>query len=326
MTLFNKVADAERAHLQRQILGINTLREITQTFERDVVKSLEKGISDPIFNLLQGTKQSFGDILKVFTTGIDRAIANAIGSGVLSFIGGGAKGGIGGIFDSIKNAFTGHSDTSTAINSASHRSELKMDAMNTLLAKIAACSCMTAGNTNALASNIGRGGRGPLTLEGTITPASVGALGKIGAIAGAVGSLASLGLGFSGGGASSGGGVPANAGISYGGGGVEGNASGGYVRPYAGGGEVSIGAQPGEFVVRKAVASQNTDFLREFNVHGNAKAASGGGGSVFLIKANDAKSFSDMLATPSGRAQIEMAVMRAIAGNGSLRQVIKNFT
>lgn len=102
--------------------------------------------------------------------------------------------------------------------------------------------------------------------------------------------------------------------------------SGGVVPPaipkFEAGGEVPIMAQPGEFVVRKSVAQNNMDLLQDLNA---GSRRSRGATNVFLIKANDAASFDDMLASPSAQARIEVNVIRAIMANGQIRDVIKSY-
>ena len=99
--------------------------------------------------------------------------------------------------------------------------------------------------------------------------------------------------------------------------------SGGRVPAFATGGEVPITAQPGEFVMRKSVSQGNKELLQELNATGRVKGASGG--NVFLIKANDAQSFAQMLSSPASQAQLEVEVIKAIMRNGNVRNVIKNF-
>lgn len=99
--------------------------------------------------------------------------------------------------------------------------------------------------------------------------------------------------------------------------------SGGWVgaKRYASGGEVPAFVQPGEFVVRRGAAAENKDVLEGMHRGEKVKGAQ----NVFMIKANDANSFSQMLANPASRAQLEIQIIKAIAGNGTVRQVIKDF-
>jgi len=139
-----------------------------------------------------------------------------------------------------------------------------------------------------------------------------GWVGALGAITGGISGLA--GLKFP-----SFGGLPASAGVTFGPNSFA--HTGGAVR-FQTGGEVPAVLHQGEFVVRRSVAQDNKEALKEMNAGGKKIR---GTQNVFMIKANDASSFADMLSTPSARAQLEIQVIRAIMANGQIRQIIKDF-
>lgn len=129
-----------------------------------------------------------------------------------------------------------------------------------------------------------------------------------------MGAAASLGAGFAGGagGGGGGGGLPSGAGITM------------AVPPaMQHGGEVPIMAHRGEFVVNARAAQANKGILEEINSGDMNRVR--GTQNVFLIRANDAQSFANMLSTPSARHQIEIAVIRAVTLNQTIRPVLKEF-
>lgn len=305
--------EAESA-LRRTELGLKNANEIAKDFAHSIADAFEQLASDPVFKFLQGEKQTATDIIKGFQTNINKAISEAIGSAFKNALFNG--GGLSGFFQNFANYFTGKNSAA----SVARQTNETLDNLIKVQERMLDCVCRTAENTNQIAQQgVGLSG---LRLEGTITPSKTSALSKIGAIAGGIASIASLGSGGFGGA-----GLPTGAGVSYGPGAVPVGHTGGrigknYVRPYSTGGEVPITAQAGEFIVRRSVADQNKDFLKEFNMTGNAKSK---GGNVFLIKANDAASFQQMLSSPSAQAQMEINIIRAIANNGTIRKVIKDF-
>lgn len=287
-------------------LGLRRHQQIFNDFRRDIVSGARGQTGDTLFKLFEGEKQSGAEVLQGFRTAIHRAVADAISSSLFTSLAGILPSG------GLKDFFLGKNATTKAVEDV----EKKMDDLNRTAELMRNCICRTAENTGFMAANVGRGGGG--MLEGTITPPGVPWYQKVGAIADLVGSVASLGSAV--------GGIGGAPGSIEGGGYVPSTMhKGGFVRAYGGGGEVPITAQAGEFVVRKSVAQRNKDMLKELNMNGEARRSPGGGGNVFLIKANDAASFDDMLSTPSGRERIQAQVIRSIMMNGDLRKTIKSF-
>lgn len=310
----------EMQDLQLSMLGLQNQAKNYQKFQRDIVGSLQGGVSSTINNFLDGNKQSPADILKNFTSGINKSISDAIASALMTSL---AGGGIKGFFDSFKNAITGKNSTTTAVQLAAKNQETQNNQMMNLLSAIRTCVCDTAASAAAIAAH-GMGG----PQSGTIEFPKPSVLSKIGAISGAIGTLAMLGAagagGGGGGGGAAAGGVGAGGSIEFAPGSLGPSTmhSGGFVGAFATGGEVPALVQPGEFVMRRSVSMANRQTLQEMNA---GKRTSGGGGNVFMIKTNDAKSFSDSLTTPAAQAQLEIQIMKRIMNNGDLRRIIREF-
>lgn len=315
-TLFKKRSELLKEEQQYAELGLKRQFEIIKQFKMQLVDAFRGGLSDPIAKVLSGEKQGPMDVLKGFQTGIAHAIANAISETITSKLFG-PSGPLGNLFSFLKPKTT--DPTTVAVNKVSDDVRL----MHQTLKNATDCICRTAENTAAMAAN-----RSVARYEGTITPPKASTLSKIGAISNLVGAVAGAGALTGAGGAPAPGGVNnpsgnfanitmANGPLMH---------AGGFVRAYSSGGEIPITAQGGEFVVRKSVAMANKDFLTDFNMHGDSKRSKkGSGGNVFIIKANDAASFDQMLSTPSGRQQIETQVIRAIMENGNVRKIIRDF-
>lgn len=307
--------------LHRTEMGLRTNVEIAKDLQRALLDAFAAGVSEPLFKLFQGEKQTSRDVLKGFQTGANRALADAIGQALKTQLFGGG----GNFFENLKNGFTG--DNTPAIKATRDNTRVMKDEMERLHAAIVSmkeCVCRTAENTGNMAANMGGGPR-----EGMIHFPGASWSQKAGAISNLVGSVALVagaGASAAGGGASGGYNNPTgnNANITSNVGAPM--HTGGMVRAFGTGGEVPITAQAGEFVVRRNVAQMNKDFLTDFNMHGDTKRTKNGGGNVFLIKANDASSFAEMMATPAGRNQIEISVIRAIMGNNNIRRVVRDFT
>lgn len=300
-------------------LGLKNQRQIFNDFRKDLVSGFRGSTGETLFNLFEGNSQSGGDILKSFRSGISRALSDAISQSLFSSVLGG--GGFGGFFDNFKNILSGKDKGADAAAKTAKNTE----DMKSILQRAKECICRTAENTAAMAGM----SKGPTSYEGTITSPGANWAQKAGSITSLVGAVASLGAGAAvgaGGGGSVGYNNPSGnfANITNGTGPLM--HSGGFVRAYSSGGEVPVTAQAGEFIMRKSVAQNNKEFLKEMNLNGSTKKNPMGGGNVFLIKANDAASFSDLLSTPSGRASIESQVIRAIMGNGNMRQIIREYT
>ena len=306
-TTFKRVFDERKKllleNLRLEELGLKRMEQIRKDFQKDIVQSFRGGTSDTIFNFLQGERQSGADVMKSFTTGINRAIAEAFSQSLFTTFASG-----GNFFQNFKSILTGRTPQVVAAETTAKATEnisRKNDEMLAVLRQIAECTCSTAQRMG--------------TMTATITPPKKSTLDKIGSVANLVGSVASLGgmLGAGGGG----GGVqqpPAD--IIYNPGKTL--HRGGWVPSFPSGGEVGINAQPGEFVVRKAVAQDNKDFLKELN---SGARPVRGTTNVFMIKANDAQSFSQMLSSPSSQAELEIQLIRRIMQNGEIRSILKNF-
>lgn len=297
-------------------LGLKNQRMIYNDFRKNLVGGTQGATSETLFNLFEGNQFSGADTLKNFRSAISRALSEAISQSLFTAVLGG--GGFSGFFDNLKGVLTGRDKAAEAAQKTAKNTE----DMRTILAQAKECICRTAENTAAMANGMNRG---TPAMEGTITLPGKNWADKAGSITNLVGVVASLGR-SGGAGSGGGGGLPSNAGISMGSGAYQTHHTGGFVRAYSSGGEVPITAQAGEFVVRKSVAQNNKEFLKDMNLTGVAKRNPGGGGNVFIIRANDAASFSDMLASPSSRSQMETQVVRAIMGNGNIRRVIRDNT
>lgn len=338
--LLRKKQEMEREDLRLTELGLKRQAQIYKDFVKETVGAFKGGTADTLFNFLQGERQTAGDVLRNFTTGINRAISNALSESLFTSIAGG--GGMGGFFQNFTNALTGKKPELAE----AQKTNARLAEMSDLERRMADCICSAAETlrhieacTCATAEAIG----GRIPTSATVQMPGASTAQKIASIAGLVGSVAGLGgmvSGGFGGGGSTGpgpmfppdgginpGGVPPSAGP--GGGGPSFNYqpgpilhSGGFIHKFPSGGEVPIMAQPGEFVVRRTAASENKDLLKSIN---SGSRQSRSAQNVYFINANDAKSFSDMLSSPSARAQLEMQITRAIMANGQLRDTIKNF-
>lgn len=352
LKLFDQQAAAEMQALKMAELSLKNYQQIGKDFKRDIVGAFRSGVSDPIFDLLQGKKMNLQDLIEPLRSGINRAISNAIGEMFVTkaFSKGSPFSGIGKMFGFGKDKMD---PTAKAVEEASKKQDNKLNELIRTMEQVARCACntaassgITASGVGVLANNVGRMGgySGISGITATLAGGGGGGiLSKIGSIAGAVSTLGSFvsgsssflssmgggggGLSGLGGGVGGGTGLPSGAGFSGGGFGslpVESRHSGGWVkgRRFASGGEVPAFVQPGEFVVRRGAAQENKDALEAMH---QGKPVKGTGGHVFLIKANDAQSFVQHLATPAARAQLEIQVIKAIMGNGTAREVIKNY-
>ena len=295
--------EAEREMFRLEKLGLERHRQILEGFNRDVIAAMRGGTSDAIFGALEGQGVDAKNIIKSISSDINRATADALSKALFTSLAGG--GGEGGFMDLFKNNLMGKDGTASEVKRSNDKLEIN-NRNNTdmigILKRIAECTCAAVSQS----STIGR------SMTATVTPPGSSTLSKIGAVAGLVGSFGALGgLGGSSGPILT---IPGE---------VPRGHSGGFVGSFASGGEVPIMAQPGEFVVRRAIAQDNKDVLQDINT-GSKKVK--GTTNVFLIKANDAQSFADMLSSPSARAMIEMSLIRSIMTNGQVRQTIKNFT
>ena len=336
--LIDKAGKAELDALRRAELGIRSIKQIHKEFARDIVSSFEHLASDPLFKMLQGERQSFQDIFKGFTTSINRAFSDLIGKSFVASIFGG-----GNFFDIIKENFetlkgtlSGKNATVTATEKVAKTAsdiDTKIEELKNLMARAQACMCRTADNTAFIGNNLGRaGGMSGITgITAEITGGGGGGgwLSSIGKIAGAVSSIGSL---FSGGvniggsasaavsqGLSA---IPTASQLEAAGAFFKTSHAGGPAR-FQMGGEVPAFLHPNEYVVKASAAMANKDLLRDIN-EGDTKR-SRKANNVFLIKTNDAQSFSDMLGSPSSQAKLEIEIMRAIMRNGDIRRIIRDF-
>lgn len=294
---------AETEAFRLSELGLKSHNQIAADFKRNLVGNAFQGSTQSVLEkTLSGEHQTAGDAAKTFQQGIARAISEALSQSIFTTMFQG-----GNFFDNLKNLFTGNSPQVQAAKRAASASEAllkKDDEILGVLRQIAECTCSTARSVS--------GG-----FSATIEPPKTSGLAKAKAITDLIGSAAgAAGMfsGFGGGGGQTGGGNPN----------LDLLPSGYSVEPtFPSGGEVPIMAQPGEIVMRRSVAQQNKEMLLGMNA--GMKPSRGGGGSVFIIKANDAASFTDMLSSPSSRAALEIQIMRAIMANGNLRDVMRRF-
>lgn len=343
LAAFDKMASAQKEQLRMAELGLKTYQQIGKDFQKDVVGAFRSGVSDPIYDLLQGKKLNLQDMIEPLRSGINKAISTAIGDMFVTkaFGTGSPFSGLGKFFGLGNGAKA--DPAAKAVDEASKKQDAKMNEMIRTMEQVARCACNTAASSGitatgvgVLANNIGRFGgySGISGITATLTGGGGGGLlsaiggiaGGLSGLGGLVGGLGSLG-GMMGGVAGAAGALPSGAGFSGGGfGSLPGESmhSGGWINPrrYASGGEVPAFVQPGEFVVRRGVAQENKDTLEAMH---QGKPVKGTGGHVFLIKANDAQSFVEHLSTPAARAQLEIQVIKAIMGNGTAREVIKNY-
>lgn len=303
--------EAEREAFRLAEIGLKNQAQIFRDFKRDIVDAFRGGTGDTIFKLLQGEKQTAGDIIKGFQTSINRAVADAVSQSLFTTLFQG-----GGFMKNFVDAITGRKKKDPQIEETNKRLE-KIESIN---ARIADCACFTAQEIG----NLGRSIPSSINYEAP----KVSGIQKAQAILNLTGALAGAGaLGAASGGAA---GVPNSMAAGpqlnidpslY----MPRGHSGGMFgrRSFASGGEVPAALMEGEFVVRRPAAQRNKEVLKAMN--GGAEAVPGGGGNVFLIRTNDAQSFSQALSTPSARQAIEIQVIRAIMENGGVRSVIKNF-
>ena len=293
-TTFKRVFDERRKLLLQEhdlaLLGLKTQAAIAGDFRKGLVGGAQGATSNAIESVLKGEPMSPAEMLKGFQGAFAHTMADAISQSLFTSLAGG-----GGFLTSMKNILTGRTPAVIAAEKGANAAEKTLDLNNQMLAvlnQIAECACSTARSITGA----------------TYVPPKQGTAGKISAASGAIGgaAMALLGIpGLGGGGAAP---VP-SLGVDL-------------MPKRASGGEIPFMGMPGEFVVRRAAAMENKELLQDINSGRGTKSK---GGNVFLIKANDAQSFVDMLGSPASRSQIEVQLIRAIMNNGSVRSVIKEF-
>lgn len=333
--LLDKKQQLERENLRLTELNLKRQETIYKDFTKNVSTALQSGLSESIFQALEGNKQDLQTIIKHFTTPINRAISDAISQSFFSAVLGGQGLSFKGFADNFKNILSGKSATTTAIETSANRSEIKMDTINKTLMVIQQCICQTAANTAALLGKSGSGGGVNIPTGGGGSKNSwLGPLLSIAgmaagfAIGGPPGAMVGGSVGGAAGGAFGGGGdLPAGAGITgnspFGGFSPSIGHSGGFVGAFATGGEVPALVQPGEFIVNRSASARNRDLLQDVNSGSSKKVR--GTTNVFMIRANDAASFVAHLSTPDAQRQMESNLMKVIMNNGDIRKVIQNF-
>lgn len=286
-------------------MGLKSHMQIARDFQKNLVGGALEGSTQSVLEkTLSGQHQTGSDVMKTFQAGFAKAISEAISQSLWTSLMGG-----GNFLDNLKNIFTGRTPAVLAAERGAKASEdisKKNDEMLAVLRQIAECTCSTA-------KSLGGG------ITGTITPPKTSGLQKAASIFGLIGSLG--GLGNIGAGTPSGGSAPEPS-LTIDPSVYTPHSSGGWIHSFPSGGEVPITAQPGEFVVRRSAAQQNKDLLRDINNGGKPVS---GTQNVFVINANDASSFAAMLKSPSSQSEIEIAVIRAVMSNGSLRSILKNY-
>lgn len=284
-------------------LGLKSVAQIRSEFFRNAVSGSRSQTGDVIFKTLQGERQSAGDILKGFQEVFNRGTADFLSEMLFTKL------------------FAQKADpTVVAIKEGNSKRQEIAD----ILKNVQNCVCnlvKSAGQGTAIG-----GFTATLTNPKASFADKLGAVAKLGSSLGGLGGLFGLGAADAGrAGVNLGQDIGRNAALN-----VDYQSifqkrnehSGGFVSAFPSGGEVPIMAQPGEFVVRRAAAQENRDALAEIN-SGSRRVR--GTQNVFLIKANDAQSFTDMLSSPSSRAMIEIAIIDAIRKNGNVRNAIKQF-
>ena len=319
---------AEMEAFRLHSMGLKQQAEIDSQFKKQVVGGTQQTSSNVLQNFLNGEKQTGMDIVNAFRANFNKAVSDAFTESLF------AGKGFGGFFKNLTDMFTGKKpEVELAEKSNARLAEISdfnermadciCSAAETLK-RIEECTCSTAqqiGGAIPTSVNFSPGKESTWSKLATIT-------GAIGSIAGGIGGLGGLG------------GVPTpvNPGtmppagmapmagpefmpsISMPGGAI--GHSGMEVPKFPSGGEVPIMAQPGEFIVRKSAAQDNKDLLKSMN---SGARQSKGAQNIYFINANDAKSFSDMLSSPSAQQTMEMQITRAIMNNGSLRDAIRSF-
>ena len=310
---YKRVFDERRKLLleaqRMEELGLKRIFEIRRELNRELIRGIQSGVSDPLFKLLQGEQQTFGDVLKGFQSSINRAVANAVGEAVVTTMFSG-----GGFLENLMGVFKGRNATTVQLEEVNRN----LKTSEALERRIADCICYAADNIASMAAK-GQSGTFEVTgPEATFAQKAAGVAGLVGAVAGAGAFFSPV----------PGAGMPIPQpppDIRMPPGGFPRSHSGGYRRfvgAFASGGEVPIMAQPGEFIVRRSAAAENKDLLKDIN---SGSKGVRGAQNVFLIKANDAQSFAQMLASPSAQSQIEVQVIRSIMRNGQVRSVMKDF-
>ena len=309
-------------------VGLKRQSQIMKDFRKDVIEGFRKDTGDTLFNFLEGKKQGFGDILKSFRSTANRAVSEAFTQSLFTSMSG--KGGKGGFMENFMNTLTGKKED-TQLKEISQSNARIADTSKTLLGlteRIANCVCASAEALGAIKSTIPTSatltGGGPNIWQKLAT-----VTGAISTIAGGVGSLGSA-AGVANPGLQPSAGMAPREGMMTA---PQSNAnlfidttprghSGMEIPMFPSGGEVPIMAQPGEFIVRKSVAQDNKEVLKSMN---SGARQSKNAQNIYFINANDAKSFSDMLSSPSAQQTMEMQITRAIMNNGSLRDAIRSF-
>lgn len=309
-------ADARHAEEERDLelttLGLKRQSQIYKDYVKDVVSGTQKTSSDVLFKFLQGEKQSWKDVLKSFQAMFNRAFSDAITNSIMTSMTG--KGGTGGFFsnlfgkkptDSLASSILGKESpvesNARLANDLSSRSLDNERTMIALLSQIAECTCSAAKSTGGI-------------MTATINPGKTSTLSKIGSVLGPIGSLVGAFSGF-------GGGVGAGSAVPQIPADIKMDPSL-FTPKFPSGGEVPIMAQPGEFIVRKSASQDNKDLLKSVNMGARQSKS---GQNVYFITANDAKSFADMLSSPSAQQTMEMQITKAIMSNGSLRNAIRSY-
>lgn len=314
----DKEQAAENEAFRLHSMGLKQQAEIESDFRKGIGGNFTSGGADIIDKFLTGQKQTLGDIAKSFTDGFAKTISKALSESFFSSLSSGK--GFGDFFHNFMNTLTGKKDDPVK------ETNRILSNQDQILKYIQDCVCRTARATEAMAA-CGCSDNSKIT-SATITPGKIPTAARLATAFGGIGNAANalLGLPGLGGGGIGGGGSPApmplNVDLSAAFMNPEIKHSGGEIHKFPSGGEVPIMAQPGEFVVRKSAAQDNMDLLKSIN---SGARQSKQAHNIYFITSNDAKSFSDMLTSPSSQAQMEIQITKAILKNGQLRETIRNF-